>query len=97
MADNPPGSWPTAEEEREESDKDEDSRPSTAEFHESLEQSESAGEELDNVVDEKRTPHIFGKHGIARMPELPPEIRETYAFSFTLLLSVPILSPKTKH
>ena len=71
--DTPPGSWPAAEDD---GGGDEVSRPSTMETYVTIEESKEPGRQRDNVAGDRTG--ATGKKGIARMPELPPEIRETY-------------------
>ena len=79
MEETPPGSWPTAEKSRDGYIKDRDSQSlSTAESEEPPEELSKVVEKEDLVIEDrgKATDHT-GRLGIFRMPELPPEIRET--------------------
>ena len=84
ITDTAPGSWPP-EKDRDASGGDETTRPSTADTLVTLEESESDRSPIndDDFLDKGKAidTSTAGKHGIARMPELPPEIRETYVSS----------------
>ena len=79
MADVPPRSWPTAEENPDGPNENRDS-VYTAVSEENAEEPSSAVEEEAHINEAKGkgTEHA-GKVGVFKMPELPPEIRETYA------------------
>ena len=78
MTDIPPRSLPVAEKDQDELAENAASRPSTTETYVTLKESENSERQWDNEVMSKDTgTDISEKHGIARMPELPPEIRET--------------------
>ena len=78
MTETTPGCWPSEAEDRNESMEDEASRPSTMEtyatpYEEDSEEEDKVVERQDNAKDSLR------KLGMTRIPELPAEIRETYA------------------
>ena len=78
VTDIPPGSWPAAEDV---GGGDEVSRPSTMETYVTLEESEeskgSGQQEVKMARSKDKATEGTGKKGVARMPELPPEICET--------------------
>ena len=81
MTDIPPGSWPAVEVDPDGCKENEASRPSTAATYVTSEESKDVIERpKDNVIAGKskatRNPK---KLGTTTMPDLPPEICETYA------------------
>ena len=74
----PPGSWDIAEESQQGSDEDGASRPSTTETYVTTGESISSERQEHHISECKnKGKETDRKHGITRMPELPPEIRET--------------------
>ena len=80
MTENPPGSWDVTEESQHGLDEDGSNRPSTAETYVTTGESiSSLQEEHHEVKSSEKGKDTIWKQRIERMPELPPEIRETYA------------------
>ena len=79
MADDPPGSWPIAEENRNGPDENRDSVYTAVSEENAEEPSTVVEEEVHNSEAKGKGMEHAGKVGMFRMPELPPEIRETYA------------------
>lgn len=79
MSEAPPGSWPAAEEDHGVPVDLESSRPSTMETYTTTEDTKWPGSEGDKVPEtQDQEEGRKGKQRISSMPELPPEIRETY-------------------
>jgi len=82
MTDILPGSWPAAEADPSGPDEDGASRPSTATTYVTFEEPDGPESQEDNTIgSEQKGIDNAGKRGIVRMPELPPEILETYGHS----------------
>ena len=77
MTETSRASWPAAEVFHDMLDENDASRPSTMETYTTSEETRAPDCEENDAIRVKEIGESLGKQRILRMPELPPEIRET--------------------